>query len=116
MSTFRPPRRPVRRLRPAPAFAGAALVLALAVPAGPAAGQTGERIMCSQPVRPTCVDSDLTYESQRRIDRCRRDVESYAEAVQNYLDCLERQAEAQKKTLDEVRHQFRCHANDDVEC
>jgi uncharacterized protein HemX len=92
----------------------ASLIAAAALTAGPALAQN--RIMCSQPVEPTCVNSDLTYEDAQRIDRCRRDVENYTQSVEDYLSCLEQKAAAQEETLKELQQKFRCNANDDVDC
>ena len=92
----------------------AGLLAAAALTAGPALAQN--RIMCSQPVEPTCVNSELTYEDAQRIDRCRRDVENYSQSVEKYLSCLEQKATAQEETLKELQQEFRCNAKDDVEC
>jgi hypothetical protein len=91
----------------------AGLVAAAALTAGPALAQN---IMCSQPVEPTCVNSDLTYEDPQRINRCRRDVENYSQSVEEYLTCLEEKKAAQEETLKQLREKFRCNANDDVDC
>jgi hypothetical protein len=92
----------------------AGLTAAAALTAAPALAQN--RIMCSQPVEPTCVNSDLTYEDPQRIDRCRRDVENYSQAVEEFLSCLEQKANAQEEALKELRRTFRCNADDDVDC
>ena len=92
----------------------AGLVAAAALTAGPALAQN--RIMCSQPVEPTCVNSDITYENSQRIDRCRRDLENYTQSVEDYLSCLQEKRTAQEETLKELREKFRCNANDDVDC
>ena len=92
----------------------AGLVAAAALTAGPAFAQN--RIMCSQPVEPTCVNSDLTYEDPQRINRCKRDLENYAQSVEEYMSCLEEKQTAQEQTLKELREKFRCNANDDVDC
>jgi hypothetical protein len=92
----------------------AGLTAAAALTAAPALAQN--RIMCSQPVEPTCVNSDLTYDDPQRINRCRRDVENYTQSVEEYLTCLEEKQAAQEETLKELQQEFRCNANDDVEC
>jgi hypothetical protein len=92
----------------------AGLLAAGALAAAPALAQN--RIMCSQPVEPTCVNSEITYEDPQRIDRCRRDVENYSQSVEDYLSCLEQKATAQEEALKELRETFRCNADDDVEC
>lgn len=98
-----------------PVTAGlAALIAAAALTAGPAMAQN--RIMCSQPVEPTCVNSDITYEDAQRVDRCQRDVENYSQSVEEYLSCLEQKANAQEEALKELRNQFRCNTDDDVDC
>jgi hypothetical protein len=103
--------RPLRR-RLTALFAGLVAVSALA--SGPALAQN--RIMCSQPVAPTCVNSDITYEDPQRIDRCQRDLENYTQAVEEYLTCLEDKMAEQKKTMQDLKETFRCNANDDVDC
>ncbi len=92
----------------------AALLTAATLAAGPAQAQS--RIMCSQPVKPTCVDSEITYEDPQRINRCRRDVENYQQSVEDYLSCLKDKMKAQEQTLKDLKHKFRCNANDDVDC
>ena len=92
----------------------AALLAAAAVAAGPAQAQN--RTMCSQPVEPTCVNSDITYEDPQRIKRCRRDLENYQQSVEDYLSCLEQKASEQEQALKELKEKFRCNANDDVDC
>lgn len=92
----------------------ATLLAAGTLLAGQATAQN--RTMCSQPVKPTCVESDITYENQQRIDRCRRDVENYGQSVEDYLACLEDKQRAQREQLEQLRETFRCNANDDVDC
>ena len=81
--------------------------------AGPALAQ--DRIMCSQPVKPTCVDSDITYEDPQRINRCRRDVENYSQSVEEYLSCLEQKKTTQEEALKELRQEFRSNAGDEAD-
>jgi membrane protein involved in colicin uptake len=85
----------------------AAVILAIVSPAG-AGAQTGDRIMCSQPVMPTCVDSDLTYEDQQRINRCERDFKNFEEQVEDYIDCLAEKSQAQRERLESLREEFEC--------
>ncbi|MBK1668111.1 hypothetical protein CKO28_08685 [Rhodovibrio sodomensis] len=92
----------------------AGLVAAAALTAGPALAQN--RIICSQPVKPTCVNSDITYEDPQGINRCERDVEHYSQSVEDYLSCLQKKQNAQEEALKQLRKTFRCKANDDVEC
>ncbi|MBK1699262.1 hypothetical protein [Rhodovibrio salinarum] len=92
----------------------AGIAAAATLAAGPVLAQN--RIMCSQPVEPTCVSSDLTYEDPQRVKRCERDVENYSQSVEEYLSCLDQKSRAQEKTLKELRQQFRCNVNDDVDC
>ena len=81
--------------------------------AGPALAQ--DRIMCSQPVKPTCVDSDITYENPQRIDRCRRDLENFSQSVEDYLSCLEEKKTAQEEALEELRQEFRSNTDDQAD-
>ena len=91
----------------------AGLLAAGALAAGPALAQN--RIMCSQPVKPTCVDSDITYENPQRIDRCRRDLENFSQSVEDYLSCLEEKKTAQEETLEELRQEFRSNTDDQAD-
>ena len=91
----------------------AGLLAAGALAAGPALAQN--RIMCSQPVKPTCVDSDITYENPQRIDRCRRDLENFSQSVEDYLSCLEEKKTAQEEALEELRQEFRSNTDDQAD-
>jgi hypothetical protein len=117
--TGMPPRARIAR-RPTAARAAGVLAVAMALPlalvAAQPAGAQSNRIMCSQPVKPTCVDSELTYEDPQRIDRCERDVENYVSSVEEYLSCLSDKAEAQKKAMEDLRETFRCNADPDKSC
>lgn len=84
------------------------LVAALSIALAPtlAFAQSSDQIICSEPVRPTCVGSDLTYRDQQRMDRCRRDLENFAQQVRAYMDCLDRKTRQQKERLEAVRGEF----------
>lgn len=106
--------------RPVRSILVAALALA-AVSAGissatPATAQSANSVLCSQPVEPTCVSSELTYEDEQRINRCRQDMERYASQVEEYVDCLKRKSKHQIEVLEDLRHQLECRANDEVSC
>lgn len=93
----------------------AAVSLAVLSPLN-ANAQTASRVMCSQPVKPTCVSSDLTYGDQQRIDRCQRDFQNYEDKVKSYLDCLDQKATAQREQLESLRQEFECRQAGGEDC
>jgi hypothetical protein len=76
------------------------------LPLSAQAQDRSDSLLCSQPVEPTCVDSEITYENEQRINRCRRDVERYAEQVREYTSCLNRKAELQIEEMEELQDSF----------
>lgn len=72
-----------------------------------ALAQTSGGIICSEPVNPTCVDSDLTYQDSERTKRCRADVEAFAGDVRAYMDCLAKKVEQQKARLEAITSEFK---------
>lgn len=83
-----------------------ALVATSQVLAGAALAQSAGRTICSEPVKPTCVTSEITYEDQQRINRCRRDVERFEKDVEDYIACLMNKVENQRTRIEEVRETF----------
>lgn len=87
--------------------------LALAGATGAAAQNT---IICSQPVKPTCMRSDITFELDQRTKRCRRDVEAYVDAVDEYIACLGDKIDAQRQERKRIRETFECRAAGKSDC
>jgi hypothetical protein len=71
-----------------------------------AQAQDSDSLLCSQPVEPTCVGSEITYENQQRINRCRRDVERYAEQVRDYASCLTEKADLKLQEMEQLQDSF----------
>lgn len=90
-------------------FLAIAIVLSLSTGA---LAQSSERTICSEPVNPTCIDSDLTYQDEERIKRCRSDVEAFVEHMQTYVSCLRDKAEQQESRLEALRSEFEDRADD----
>ena len=82
------------------------VAICLAVSATPAAtvaqdsSASTSPIICTEPVAPTCMESDITYSSQQRIDRCQRTIARYQDQLDDYLACLEKKIR-QKRTKGE---------------
>ena len=68
----------------------------------PAAAQS----ICTEPVSPTCVDGETTYETERTIKRCRRDVQDYSKAVETYVQCLRRKADKKGTEAKDLRNRL----------
>lgn len=97
-----------------PALAAAGLLAALI--AAPAAAQNADQVLCSQPVEPTCVGSEITYENEQRIKRCERDLERFADQVDEYVSCLKQKSKLQQQATDELRKRFECRAAGNEDC
>lgn len=78
---------------------------------GPAAAQG----ICTEPVSPTCVDVETTYDNERTLKRCRRDVQDYSKAVDEYAKCLREKASKKKGEAKELRQRFERKAGQDGE-
>ncbi len=89
-----------------------ATALALPLAAVPAAAQR----LCTEPVSPTCLDVEATFETDRGRKRCRRDVEEYAQAVEQYVACLRDKAQGKEQHAEELRERFRCKADGGAGC
>lgn len=78
--------------------------------------QDSETMICSEPVVPTCIDSELTFEDEQRIDRCRSDVQGFREDIRTYIECLSGKIERQKDVRDRVTDQLECRADPEQSC
>lgn len=90
------------------------LASALALPA--AAVPAGAQTLCTEPVSPACLDVEATFETERSVKRCRRDVEDYAQAVEQYAACVRDKAEGKEQHAEELRERFRCKAEGGAAC
>lgn len=72
--------------------------------------------VCTEPVSPTCVDVETTYQSERTLERCERDVKSYLEDVDRYVRCLEAKAEAKRESARTLNERFECRARGETGC
>lgn len=93
------------------------LIAAAAVAAltGGAAAQDS-RVICSEPVKPTCVSSEITFQDQQRIDRCKRDVERFEADIDGYIDCLQDKIARQDSRREAVREEFECRLEGREDC
>jgi len=58
---------------------------------------------CSEPVSPYCADPDSQYETMVQINRCKEDVASYEEELNDYEACIEESLERMRSDLEEAR-------------
>lgn len=98
-------------LRPLLAVAGL-----LALLSTPALAQNANRVLCSQPVEPTCVNTESTYENAQSRKRCSRDLEEYTTRVDEYVSCLQEKGRQLEREKDQLRQYFQCRAEGDGDC
>ena len=79
----------------------------------PAAGQD---LLCTAPVEPACVVTDIDLADEMAVNRCRSDVEQYVDDAEAYGECLRAQAEAVPKSIEQVQRTFRCKTGETEAC
>lgn len=91
----------------------AALLLALCtVPSGGAGAQT----LCTEPVAPTCVQTETTYEEQAAQKRCRQQVTDYQEEMLSFERCLEQSQDRARQERRELAARFACRVEGGGDC
>ncbi len=45
------------------------------------------QILCNEPLPPICLDDGATFDNVGASRRCLSDIETYAEKLQEYIDC-----------------------------
>lgn len=84
---------------------GIALALGLGL-SGAGAAPADAQSICTEPVSPTCVDVETTYETERTLKRCRRDLEDYSKAVDKYVQCLRQKADNKESEARDLRERL----------
>lgn len=100
-----------RRLHPILVAAGLLTLLST-----PALAQNANRVLCSQPVEPTCVTTDTTYQNQQSRKRCSRDLEEYTTRVEEYISCLEEKGGQLQDEKQQLEQYFQCRAEGNEDC
>ncbi len=88
----------------------AVLALAWSLPAA------GQDLLCTAPLEPACVVTDIDLSDEMAVNRCRSDVEQFVADAEAYGDCLRKQAEAVPKSIEEIQRVFRCKTGDTEAC
>ncbi len=83
-----------------------ALFCAGAVLAAPAA--KGQALICTAPVEPACITTDLALSDELEVGRCQEDLDSYVEEARTYSACLKEAADEAEASIDRVIEAFRC--------
>jgi hypothetical protein len=90
----------------------AALLLGLFLLPHGAAAQT----LCTEPVSPTCVERDSTYEAVETQKRCRQQVEGYAKEMKAFEACLGDSAERARESRTSLARRFACRLEGRTRC
>ena len=64
----------------------------------------------SEPIAPTCVEINLTYQDEGAIRRCEEDVRQFGEQVDDYLACIEQRIDELGDMRDALVERFACRA------
>ena len=75
--------------------------------------EAGSPTICTEPVAPTCMESDITYSSQQRIDRCERTIARYQDQLDDYLSCLDKKIRQKRQKGDNIMETFERRAGGD---
>lgn len=86
----------VRRFAPVLVLASACLP--------PATG--GAASLCSEPLKPICIEENTTYQSESTKIRCRTDLERYVQETTAYVECLRQTIRDSEKEIEKVRNEF----------
>lgn len=70
----------------------------------PATG--GAATLCSEPLKPICIEEATTYEDESTIVRCRTDLERYERQTAEYVECLEQTIRDSDKEIEKARNEF----------
>ncbi len=93
-----------------------AIVLISQAATGAALAQNRGGAPCSEPIEPTCVASDITYEDEQRIERCRQDVVRFEKQLSEYIACLQDKVAFQRSRKEEIRETFECRVAGKSDC
>ena len=74
------------------------------------------QIICSEPFAPFCVDSSLTYERERVLQRCRQDLEKFTAKTEEYIRCVSEKSDELSKQVSELQRRFECEENGETNC
>ncbi|MFV0798931.1 hypothetical protein OHI65_08545 [Brucella sp. MAB-22] len=58
---------------------------------------------CSKPSAPSCASSFGSFDDEWEFDRCKREMESYQSEVEDFAQCVQRQA---KDDIDEAVSEY----------
>ena len=94
------------------AIAVLSLFFALCCLATVASAQT----LCSEPIMPTCVELDLTYDDVGATARCEDDLRRFSDDLDNYVACIDRRARELEELHDRAHEVFLCRSEGKVDC
>lgn len=77
-------------------------VLAIAAVWLPQAARS-EPVLCTEPLRPVCLDLDTTFQTGETTEACRADVDQYAKDVKDYAQCLAKAIKADEAEVKTAR-------------
>lgn len=63
-------------------------------------------VLCTEPLKPVCLDLDTTYQTPEETERCRLDLNQYASDVKDYVQCLAQAIKADKTDVKSARAEF----------
>lgn len=58
---------------------------------------------CSEPVTPYCADANSQYETMLQINRCKDDLRSYEEELNDYETCIQESLKRMRSEIEEAR-------------
>ena len=64
-------------------------------------------VMCSNPLKPICVDMDSTYESEAHTNRCKTDMDNYMKKVEEYVSCVKKSSQENIDKAREIEKEFK---------
>lgn len=67
---------------------------------------SGAASLCSEPLKPICIDENTTYQDESTVVRCRTDLERYEQQTAAYVECLEQTIRDSEKGIEKARNEF----------